>query len=86
MPDLVAALRRMREEPDLQRSMIANGHERAKESDPAVITGLWLGFFKDVAEPAYEKWRKASDWQRRLFRWNGRLKTNAQDLQERFWH
>ena len=84
--DLVATLRRLRDDPALRRSMVANGRERARESDPATITARWREFFQTVAEPAYEKWRSASDLRRRLFRWNGLLKRKAQDLQERFWH
>jgi len=85
LPDLVAALRRMRDEPELRRAMMANGRERARESDPAAIAARWQEFLKDVLEPAYEKWRNASAWQRRFFRWNGLLKTKAQDWQERFY-
>jgi hypothetical protein len=85
VPDLVAALRRLRDEPDLRRDMIANGRERAKESTPTVITAQWTNFFKTVAEPTYEKWRKAGTWQRCLFRWNGLLKIQAQNVQEYFW-
>jgi hypothetical protein len=84
--DLVAALRRLRDEPELRQAMVANGRERAHESNPAVITARWREFFENTVPPAYEKWRKAGLWQQRLFRWNGLLKKTAQDLQERFWH
>jgi hypothetical protein len=85
-PDLVAALRLLRDDVELRRNMAFNGCDRGTESDPAVITKRWLDFFRKVAVPAYEKWRPAAPWQRELFRWNGLLKTKAQDLQERFWH
>ena len=85
VPDLVTALRRLRDEPELRRSMIANGRERGKESDPAVITARWREFFDHTIQPAYEKWRNASAWRHRLFRWNGLLKMKAQNLQEHFW-
>jgi hypothetical protein len=84
-PDLVANLRRLRDDANLRREMIANGRERAKESEPAAITARWQEFFQKVATPAYESWRSTGAWGRRLFRFNGMLKTKAQDLQERFW-
>lgn len=83
-PDLVAALRLLRDRPGLRREMAFNGRDRAQESDPAVITARWQEFFKTIAEPAYEKWRTAPEWQRRLFCLNGRFKTRVQDWQERF--
>jgi len=84
-PALVAALRVLRDNPGLRREMAFNGRDRAPESDPAVITARWQEFFKTVAEPACERWRSAAAWQHRLFCLNGRLKTKAQDWQERFW-
>jgi hypothetical protein len=63
--------------------MIAHGLERARESDPAAITARWRDFFENVAAPAYEKWRQASPRARTLHRWNGILKTKAQDFRER---
>jgi hypothetical protein len=86
VPDLVAALRRMRDEPELRRGMIANGFERAKESDPKAITARWREFFEQRVGPAYETRREAGDWQLRWHRWNGLLKTKAQDWLERLGH
>ncbi|EDY17849.1 conserved hypothetical protein [Chthoniobacter flavus Ellin428] len=86
VPDLIAALRRMRDEPELRRTMVANGRNRAKESDPATITERWKLVFDIGIYKRYESWRNASDWQRQLHHWNGLLKAKAQHLQERFWH
>jgi len=86
VPDLVAALRRLRDEPELRRAMVANGRERAKETDYAVVTQRWQAFFEHMVIPDYERRRNAGAWQQRWHRWNGVLKTKAQDLQERFWH
>jgi hypothetical protein len=83
--DLVAALRRLRDDTNLRREMVTNGTERARESDPAVIVARWRDFFKNVAEPALQKWRSASNLQRRLFRLNGLLKTKAQNFEQIFW-
>jgi hypothetical protein len=83
--EVVTALRRLKADPALRRAMIANGRERARESNPAVITKRWLEFFEKVAVPAYEKLRRERPWQRRLHRWNGVLKTKTQDWRERWW-
>ncbi|HSI14037.1 MAG TPA: glycosyltransferase [Chthoniobacter sp.] len=86
VPDLVAALRRLRDEPELRRAMVANGRERAKETDYAAITQRWQAFFEHMVVPDYERLRNAGAWQKRWHHWNGVLKTKTQDLQERFWH
>jgi hypothetical protein len=86
LADLLAALRCLRDHPDLRRSMVAHGRQRARETDPAVIVARWRDFFATVATPAYEKWRAASAPQRRLWQFNGQLKRKTQDLQEIFWH
>ena len=82
---VVDGLRKLKTDPVLRRTMIANGFERAKESDPAVITARWRDFFENVATPAYETLRQSTGWKRTLFRWNGILKTKAQNLRERIW-
>lgn len=86
MPDLVTALRRLRDEPELRRAIAANGRERAKESDYAVITNRWRAFFERVVVPDCERRRTAGAWRQQWHRGNGFLKTKAQDLQERLWH
>lgn len=81
--EVVNGLRQLKTDPALRRAMIAQGRERARESDPAAITTRWREFFENVATPACEKWRRASPLGHTLHRWNGLLKTKAQDLRER---
>jgi len=83
--EVVAALRRLQADPELRRAMVANGRERARESDPAVIVARWRELFETVAVPAYENWRSPSAIRQALFRWSGWLKTKEQDWRERFW-
>jgi hypothetical protein len=83
---VIAALRQLKADPAARQAMIANGLERAKESDPAVITARWREFFETVAAPAYTLWSRASPTRRALFRGNGWLKTTAQDWRERLGH
>jgi hypothetical protein len=83
--EVVAALHRLKDDPALRRKMAANGAERAKESDPSIITARWREFLESTAIPSYESLRKAGDWQQRFFRGMGVLKTAGQDLRQRFW-
>jgi hypothetical protein len=83
--EVVAALRRLKDDAALRRAMIANGFERAKETAPAAITARWREFLEMTAIPAYETLCRAGGWQRAIFRTNGVLKTAAQDLRERLW-
>jgi hypothetical protein len=83
--EVIAALRRLKDDPALRRAMAANGFERARETDPAAITARWREFLETTAVPAYEELRRAGKWQRPLWRANGLLKSAAQDLRERFW-
>ena len=84
--EVIEALRRLKNDPELRRAMAANGLERGKESDPERTTKRWQEFFDQIAIPAYEKVRTENPWQRTLHRWNGVLKTKAHDWRERFWH
>lgn len=81
--EIAAALRRLHDDPKLRRAMSANGLERARETDPAVITGRWREFLEMTAIPAFEAMRRGGSWKRTLFRWNGAIKTSVQDLRAR---
>lgn len=81
--ELTEALRRLKSDPGLRRAMVDNGSLRARESDPAVITGLWRDFFTGVAVPAYEKWIAASAREHRAFYRDGGWKYTVAGLQEK---
>lgn len=83
--ELVAALHRLKSDPGLRRDMAASGLLRARESDPAVITERWQSFFTGVAQPAYEKWIKASARERNAFYRDGFLKTAVAGFQEKWY-
>jgi hypothetical protein len=84
--EVIAALRRLKESPELRRAMREHGFGRATESDPAVITARWREFLETTVIPAFEAGQRGGGWKRSLWRANGRIKIAAQDLQERFWH
>ena len=81
--ELAAALRRLHRDPMLRREMRANGLDRAKETDPSVVTKMWREFFELTAMPACEALQRGGGWQRMLHRWNGLVKMATQDLRER---
>jgi hypothetical protein len=83
LAEVVAALRKLKADPALRRAMSANGRERAKESAPAVITARWREFFETVAIPTHDAWHQTAPSKHRFLRWNGWLKTKAQDWRER---
>lgn len=84
-PEVVAALRKLKEDPALRRAMAEHGSQRARETAPEVITARWREFLETTAVQAYEALPRTGGWRHVLFRINGRLKTAAQDLRERFW-
>lgn len=83
--ELVAALHRLKSDPGLRRDMAASGRLRARESDPAVITERWQSFFTGVAQPAYEKWIRASARERKAFYRDGFLKAAVAGFQEKWY-
>jgi hypothetical protein len=81
--EIGAALRKLKDDPDLRRAMRENGLARAKETEPAVITGRWQEFLETTALPAYEVLRRGSGLKRAIFLGTGALKTVAQSLRDR---
>jgi hypothetical protein len=58
--DVIAAVRRLKEEPELFRAMIENGFERAKEYSVERMTQRWADAFSGPIARAYESWREQS--------------------------
>jgi hypothetical protein len=58
--EVLAALKRLRDDPELRQSTIANGRLRAKETSVENLTARWGNFITQVAMPAYEAWCSAS--------------------------
>lgn len=80
--EVLAGLRQWKGDAALRQAVIANGRERARESEPAVNAARWQSFFNDVAMPAYEKWRAASAAEKRRFFRQGALKAKAAALRD----
>ncbi|MGD0539969.1 MAG: glycosyltransferase family 1 protein [Tepidisphaeraceae bacterium] len=62
--DAIAALRRLRDEPNLMDQMIASGHRRAEEFSVEKIASRWEALLAGPVSDAYERWQRES----RLFR------------------
>ena len=58
--EVIAALKRLRDDRDLRQAMIENGSLRAQETSIESLTARWRDFITQVAIPAYEDWCSAS--------------------------
>lgn len=67
MDEAIAALKRLRDNPQMRQAMIENGRIRARETDSASLTTRWCHFLTDVATPAYYHWCQASSLQQKVF-------------------
>lgn len=81
--EIVAALQKLHNDPELRRAMRENGLDRARETEPETLTARWREFLETTAMPAYEALRRGGAWRRTLFRGSGALKMAALNLRER---
>lgn len=65
--DVLAALKRLRDDLDFRRSIVENGKLRAQEIDPQNLVERWKSFLTDICIPAYDRWCSLSSWQRKKF-------------------
>lgn len=65
--ELVAALKRLRDDKQLRHQIIENGHQRSQETTPKQLVAKWQNFLINEAVPAYENWCRLSDWERFTF-------------------
>ena len=81
--EAIAALQRLRDNPDLRRAMMENAKVRAEEIKPEYFCQLWCNFLLDICVPAYEKWRSTSSWDRQQFFLRRYLAVKLNALQRR---
>lgn len=65
--EVISALKLLRDNPNLRRSMVKNGLIRAKETQPQQMVDKWQNFILNVAVPAYYNWQAMPSWQQKLF-------------------
>lgn len=65
--DILAGLKRLRDDLDFRRSIVENGKLRAQEIDPQNLVKRWRFFLTDTCIPAYDRWCSLSSWQRKKF-------------------
>lgn len=56
LAEVISALKRLRDDPELRRTLVENGRVRAQAVQPSMITARWCKFFTDIAIPAYYNW------------------------------
>lgn len=54
--EVLQALKRLQQQPDLHQAMAERSRLRAAEVAPAAITQRWIAFLKEVAVPTYHRW------------------------------
>ncbi len=65
--EAIAVLKRLKDDQELRRAIVANCQVRAEEIKPENIAKRWSNFLTEVCVPAYYKWREASAWERQRF-------------------
>jgi hypothetical protein len=65
--EAVTALRRLRDNPSLRRTMKTNGDQRAAEIGPERIVQLWRNLVSDELVRIYQRWRHAPHPMRTAF-------------------
>ena len=65
--EVITALKRLRDNPDLRRKMVANGKIRAQEVSTEQMVQQWQSFIENEAVPAYQQWCGLPRWQQQAF-------------------
>ncbi|MGK7954087.1 MAG: glycosyltransferase [Crocosphaera sp.] len=81
--EILAALKRLRDNPDLRKKMQENGFIRAKETEPTVLASLWRDFITEIAVPTYESWCNSSEIARQTFLKRRYLETKMNSVQKK---
>lgn len=82
LDEIIAALKRLRDNPALRRAMRENGWLRAQETNPEQLVEKWRSFISEIAVPAYQRWCTASDLTRQTFLKGRYLAVKINRLQE----
>ena len=80
---VLAALRRLRDDRALRRSLVEQGQLSASAIRPCQITARWRRFLEQVAVPAYERWRLTPPWLQRLQLARGEMAVNLMRSQHK---
>jgi len=67
LTEVIAALKRLRDDKELRRAVVENGWMRAKETQPDEMIKKWQYLITEIAVPAYKKWYSMSPWQQQMF-------------------
>jgi hypothetical protein len=72
--DVIAALTRLRKEPELYDAMVENGRKRAEDFTPDIIFGKWIDAFNGPIAARYEAWQRESAASKLIFAARAALK------------
>ncbi len=80
LEETIAALARLRDNPDLRVAMMDNCRKRAQKFQTETILGQWRQFIEDVAVPTYYDWQQSSNLQKANFLAKRYLRIQENDL------
>lgn len=69
LPELLATLERLRNNPEMYTDMVQNGLERSREFSVDMIADRWISLFNAEVFPLYEEWRNTNSLSRNLEVW-----------------
>jgi hypothetical protein len=67
LSEVIAALRRLKEDQSLRVAMVEQGRTRALETSPDTMVKRWQEFLTTVAVPSYHDWCSKPAWQQQAF-------------------
>ncbi|MBP0027329.1 hypothetical protein [Roseofilum sp. Guam] len=65
LEEAIAAIKTLKDNPQLRKDMIANGCDRAQATNIETILSSWKTFLTDIATPAYRRWLESPN----LLKW-----------------
>ena len=65
--ETIAALKKLKTQPEFRQAMINNGRERAKETTYEEMVNKWSCLIENKIVPAYQRWCKTPKWQQQGF-------------------
>ncbi|MEA5534226.1 glycosyltransferase [Crocosphaera sp. XPORK-15E] len=81
--EILTALKKLRDNPELRRKIRENGFIRAKETEPTQLAIQWRNFITDIAVPAYQRWCNTSKLRQQTFLKHRYLETKINSFQKR---
>jgi hypothetical protein len=83
LAEVLKAIQCLRDDVELRRAVIANGHIRARETSAVYLTARWCHFLANTAAAAYDRWCNGFTWNRQIFIKRRYMALKKERLQQR---